>query len=162
MRSANAPVQESDVLAFDARIDVLHKMIDDRNVEATKGLILQGVNPDAKSSKGAQTPLMQAARAGSLEISEFLIESGADPNLGSPTGLTALMVAARQSEFLIARLLIDHGADVNAKHMTGCNALSFSLSTFLPTDELKPFNRSDMASCSSIQGAIRMSETPLV
>src|SRR5262249_16778063 len=42
---------------------------------------------------GSWTPLMYAARQGSLEAAQTLVEAGADLNLADPDGTTALLVA---------------------------------------------------------------------
>ncbi|HJZ75315.1 MAG TPA: ankyrin repeat domain-containing protein [Vicinamibacterales bacterium] len=63
------------------------------------------------------SPLIQAARSGSLDAIELLLDSGADVNLPGPTGddwdATPLQhaILARQSGAV--RLLLDRGADPN-------------------------------------------------
>jgi ankyrin repeat protein len=63
------------------------------------------------------SPLIQAARTGSLDRITLLLDSGADVNLPGPTGddwdATPLQhaILARQSGAV--RLLLDHGADPN-------------------------------------------------
>jgi len=64
-----------------------------------------------------ESPLIQAARTGSLETIKLLLDSGADVNLPGPTGddwdATPLQhaILARQSGAV--RLLLDRGADPN-------------------------------------------------
>ena len=71
----------------------------------------------------AESPLIQAARSGSLDTIKLLLDSGADVNLPGPTGddwdATPLQhaILARQSGAV--RLLLDRGADPNR---TGPNA----------------------------------------
>lgn len=63
------------------------------------------------------SPLIQAARAGSLDTLALLLDSGADPNLPGPTddgwNATPLQhaILARQPEAV--RLLLERGADPN-------------------------------------------------
>ena len=70
------------------------------------------------------SPLIQAARAGSLDTIKLLLDSGADVNLAGPTGddwdATPLQhaILARQSGAV--RLLLDRGADPN--RVVGPNA----------------------------------------
>jgi ankyrin repeat protein len=70
------------------------------------------------------SPLIQAARTGSLDTIEHLLDSGADVNLPGPTGddwdATPLQhaILARQSDAV--RLLLDRGADPN--RVAGPNA----------------------------------------
>lgn len=65
----------------------------------------------------AESPLIQAARTGSLDTINLLLDSGADVNLPGPTGdgwdATPLQhaILARQSGAV--RLLLDRGADPN-------------------------------------------------
>ena len=65
----------------------------------------------------ADTPLIRAARTGSLDTIKLLLDSGADINLPGPTGdgwdATPLQhaILARQSGAV--RLLLDRGADPN-------------------------------------------------
>lgn len=65
----------------------------------------------------SDSPLIQAARSGSLDTINHLLDSGADVNLPGPTGdgwdATPLQhaILARQSG--VVRLLLDRGADAN-------------------------------------------------
>ena len=71
-----------------------------------------------------ESPLIQAARAGSLDTIKLLLDAGADVNLPGPTGdgwdATPLQhaILARQSGAV--RLLLDRGADPN--RVAGPNA----------------------------------------
>lgn len=64
-----------------------------------------------------RTPLQEAAEGGSMEIVEYLLEQGAQPNEAPAThaGATALQLAAIKGYMGIAARLIEAGADVNAK-----------------------------------------------
>jgi ankyrin repeat protein len=72
---------------------------------------------------GEWTPLMYAARQGSLEAATTLAESGADVNLKDPDGATALVLAIINSQFHVASMLLDKGADPNLADSTGMAAL---------------------------------------
>jgi ankyrin repeat protein len=64
--------------------------------------------------QGSLTPLMLAARHGSIESAERLIAKGADLDAAEPQyGYTALMTAIFNGKYALARMLIDRGADVS-------------------------------------------------
>ncbi len=62
---------------------------------------------------GSWTPLMYAAREGSLDAAHALTEAGAELNAADTEGTTALLLAITNSHYDTAQLLIERGADVN-------------------------------------------------
>jgi len=72
---------------------------------------------------GSWTPLMYAARQGSLGAARVLAEMGADLNLKDPDGTTALVFAIINGHFDTAALLLKKGADPNLTDSTGMAAL---------------------------------------
>jgi ankyrin repeat protein len=72
----------------------------------------------------ADSPLIQAARTGSLDAIKLLLDSGADVNLPGPTGddwdATPLQHAILARQAGAVRLLLDRGADPN--RVAGPNA----------------------------------------
>jgi ankyrin repeat protein len=72
----------------------------------------------------ADSPLIQAARSGSLDRIKLLLDSGADVNLPGPTGdgwdATPLQHAILARQAGAVRLLLDRGADPN--RVAGPNA----------------------------------------
>jgi ankyrin repeat protein len=81
------------------------------------GLVAVLLVAGACDEQAADSPLIQAARTGSLDRIKFLLDSGVDVNLAGPTGddwdATPLQhaILARQSGAV--RLLLDRGADPN-------------------------------------------------
>ena len=73
--------------------------------------------------RGNWTPLMYAAREGSLEAARALAEAGADLNLTDPDGTTALVLAIINGHYDTAALLVEKGADPNIGDTTGMAAL---------------------------------------
>ncbi len=81
--------------------------------EAMVGRLLKaGANPNG----GRETPMMAAARTGSVPVMRLLLASGGDANAKEPLrGQTALMWAASENHPAVVRLLIENGADVQAR-----------------------------------------------
>ncbi len=72
---------------------------------------------------GSWTPLMYAARQGSLDAARTLIERGASLNLTDPDGSTALDIAIINGHYDTAALLTEKGADPNIADASGMAAL---------------------------------------
>lgn len=73
--------------------------------------------------RGDWTPLMYAARQGSVDAASALAEIGADLNLADPEGSTALNLAIINAHFDLAEVLLQKGADPNIADSTGMTAL---------------------------------------
>jgi uncharacterized protein len=72
---------------------------------------------------GSWTPLMYAARQGSLATARVLADNGASLNLTDPDGTTALIFAIINNHYDTAALLLLKGADPNLADSTGMAAL---------------------------------------
>jgi uncharacterized protein len=72
---------------------------------------------------GSWTPLMYAARQGSLDAARTLIDRGASLNLTDPDGSTALEIAIINGHYDTAALLTEKGADPNIADTSGTAAL---------------------------------------
>ena len=72
---------------------------------------------------GSWTPLMYAARQGSLDAARVLLERGANPNLTDPDSTTALVLAIINGHYDTAALLAKRGADPNITDTAGMAAL---------------------------------------
>jgi uncharacterized protein len=73
--------------------------------------------------RGSWTPLMYAARQGSLDAARTLLEAGADPNLTDPDRTTGLVLAIINGHFDTAALMVEKGADPNIADTAGMAAL---------------------------------------
>ena len=81
-------------------------------------LFKAGADPNQTLGNG-ETPLMMAARTGSVPVIELLLERGARIDAREKLrGTTALMWAVANSNTDAVRLLIARGADVNARSAT--------------------------------------------
>jgi ankyrin repeat protein len=106
----------------------------DPNAKLTKMLPARAVLdfPDFDMGEGA-TPFLRATKSADVALMQLLLEKGADPKLGTKTGVTALMVAAgrghhksiRGGEKPIEaiRFCLDKGIDINAETDKGETAL---------------------------------------
>jgi ankyrin repeat protein len=88
-------------------------------------LLAAGVSADGATATGA-SPLMLAARSGSVETATRLIENGVKVNAKESThGQTALMVAAGLDRADLVKLLLARGADATlASSVVDLNALT--------------------------------------
>ncbi len=96
------------------------------DAEVARMLIKAGANVTATTRLGGYTPLLLAARNGSVAVIDELVTAGANPNAATTNGTTALMMAAAAGRADGVRALLDHGADANAKEVRGETALMFA------------------------------------
>jgi uncharacterized protein len=64
-------------------------------------------------NRGGFTPLLYAAREGCTDCAKYLLDAGADPNLGDPERVTPLNLALTNLHFDFAVFMIEAGADVD-------------------------------------------------
>jgi ankyrin repeat protein len=92
------------------------------DVEAVKGLLAKGADPNAKTPYGA-TPLFFACDRGNLEIVKMLVERGADVNVRDTFyNSTAVGWAVSKNHTDIVKLLLEKGA--NSKEIVMRSAIS--------------------------------------
>jgi uncharacterized protein len=121
-------------------------------MELISALVARGANPNARANTtpfrgffqvsanwanfDGQTPFLRAALSGDVALMRFLLDHGADPNLGTNDGATPLMAAAGvnwvvaqtysrpEKEYLeAAQLCLERGANVNAANSQGFTAM---------------------------------------
>jgi len=72
---------------------------------------------------GSWTPLMYAARQGSLDAARVLVDGGANLNLTDPDGTTPLILGIINEHYDTAAMLAERGADPNITDAAGMGAL---------------------------------------
>jgi len=81
--------------------------------DLVRTLLLQNHDPNERESNGL-TPLMWAARSGSIEAMTILLDRGADPGARDAiNGWTALFHAIHKRQAGAVRLLLERGVDPN-------------------------------------------------
>ncbi len=78
-------------------------------------------------AKGGLTPLLFAARQGSLECVRVLITAGADVNQTSVEKSSPLLVAVQNGSYEIALFLLNHGANPNLANTKGWTPLYLAI-----------------------------------
>jgi ankyrin repeat protein len=110
----------------DAARAVAHQKLEAEK-SAAKAVIAKYPKPPVvrHSSKqwGGLTPLLFAAREGSLDTVQALLQAGVDVNQTSEFGWTALLVATQNRYYQMGVYLLDHGADPNITNEGGWSPL---------------------------------------
>lgn len=77
-------------------------------------LLDRGVHPDCRLGSVGNTPLMQAAADGDVELLQTLIDYGANSNARNEENEHPLGFACAWTQWSAAELLLNNGAEVNA------------------------------------------------
>lgn len=106
----------------------LSQSVLDADMAAVQSRVQRGENVN-EIDKWGWSPLLWAAYYNHYQISEYLLENGADPNLKSvrnqgpiPMGSTPLVVASYYGNAKITELLLKHGADKTIRNNEGNSA----------------------------------------
>jgi ankyrin repeat protein len=116
--------------------------IQDNHAEAAQVLIAHGADVNGRTNPierekdrfglegvltilphGNWTPLMYAARQGSLQAARTLVDAGASLNVADPDSTTALIIAIINGHYDTAAMLTEKGADPNILDTAGMAAL---------------------------------------
>lgn len=89
-------------------------------------LIENGAALDIQSEDRGYSALMDAASTGSLELVEFLLKRGANPNLKSKDGQTALIIAVGRNDVALCQRLLEAGADASMTDKLGFSARRYA------------------------------------
>jgi uncharacterized protein len=85
-----------------------------------------GANIDQISTDRNNTPLMDAASEGHVDIVRFFVENGANLEVKSRSGQTALMLAVGNKQQGCAMLLLKAGANADVKDSLGLSARKYA------------------------------------
>ena len=102
------------------------KAIEEDNLKQLQELLTDGADVNLSDIDTGHSLLSRAISLGYLEISQLLLDAGADVNLGNDEGYTALMYVAREGNFEAVKLLIDSGASLALTNKDGGTALSMA------------------------------------
>ena len=107
-------------------------------LEKVKWLVEKGANIDSVSKDRGYSPVMDAVWRKNYEITEYLVNMGANLNFISSDGQPLLVLAVGNGNAKIVKLLLEHGADPNVKDSMGMSALEYAR-LFKQTDILQVF-----------------------
>jgi len=106
----------------------LIKAIEDQKYEKVREMMLDCRCPNTRTAQGVPA-LVLAARDRSMKIVEYLLNSGANPNVKARNSrMTALMEFARRDNVAGVELMLENGANVNAADSSGETALMYAVS----------------------------------
>ncbi|XP_061126287.1 ankyrin repeat and EF-hand domain-containing protein 1a isoform X1 [Syngnathus typhle] len=92
-------------------------------------MLEKGANPNASDEKTGVTALMEACKAGSLELVREILKRGANPNALDLKRMTAVHYAAMGGFFEVIVLLSAFSADMGVINVDECTALHLAAAT---------------------------------
>lgn len=107
-------------------VSLLHHAIRSGRLEAARILIDKGAPLNLISGDRGNTPLMDAAAEGEVEILKILLERGVDLEVRSKSGQTALILATGRRCVDCVRLLVQNGADPHQRDHLGLNSVDYA------------------------------------
>ncbi|XP_061560774.1 ankyrin repeat and EF-hand domain-containing protein 1a [Phycodurus eques] len=92
-------------------------------------MLAKGADPNATDEKTGVTALMEAAKAGSLELVRDILKRGGNPNALDQKRMSAVHYAATGGFFEVIVLLSAFSADMSVINVDECTALHFAATT---------------------------------
>lgn len=98
------------------------------DLELVQYLVSQNVNINQQDNGeyGGMTPLTLAIDSGNIEIAEFLLLNGADPNIEDTSGLNALIYSAYAGATNLLDMLLQKGMNPDHQTTEGMTALMYA------------------------------------
>jgi ankyrin repeat protein len=100
--------------------------------------------------RGLWTPLMYAARQGSLEAARVLVDAGADKNARDPDLSTPAIIATINGHYDVAAMLVERGADPNLADSSGMAVLYGAVDMNMPAEIYGRPNRQSTSTISAL------------
>jgi ankyrin repeat protein len=108
---------------------VVVEAAEEGDLRKVQALIAHGGSINERSgTKFGWTPLIAAVYHNRTDVIHYLVESGADLNLGDKSGMTPLMWAIGRGDdgIDLVKYLIAHGADLSVTDKDGATAITFA------------------------------------
>lgn len=109
-----------------AGVTLLGLAIRNKHSAVAELLIAHGAAMDLQSEDRGYSALMDAAATGSLELVEYLLKKGANPNLVSKDGQSAIVIGVGRNDVPLCRKLLDYGADPELADKLGFSARKYA------------------------------------
>ncbi|GFY75388.1 ankyrin-1 [Trichonephila inaurata madagascariensis] len=116
-----------DIHALQDEHHLLHKAAENGHLIVVKVLLENGFEINAGSKDTTDTPLHSAIYYNHLEVSQFLLSKGADPNIRDQQGRTSLHVAASRGSTDLVEILVDEKADVFIKDSKNMSVIELAV-----------------------------------
>lgn len=104
----------------------LHYAILKGDISSIVQMLESGADPNETCPRNRETPLHRAIKSNKNKvIIKYLLDYGANPNIGDSEGETPLHRAVSRDEPNIVSLLLSYGADINALDLNGATPLFY-------------------------------------
>jgi len=96
------------------------------NIPAVKFLVEEGADMEIHEKQDGYTALMAAISLGYVEITDYLIQKGADIHAVNTNGDNIIHIAAIHGNLAVVKYACEHGCDINQKNKVGNCAIIFA------------------------------------
>jgi ankyrin repeat protein len=112
----------------DDRVEtVVYCAIARNHIQMVRFLVQSGADIDKPSGSFAETPLIKACSERKWKIANWLLQNGANPNIGSKHNAFPLNYAARLGGVETAKLLLKRGAKVDSVDFESMTPLDWAV-----------------------------------